>query len=605
MQRSTLVVDDDEARRRSLVHALSRRGLRYLDVADAFGAMAALGRADFGAVIATEGRRTLSLRGLCQLARRRHPDVVIFVIHREGSDAKAIPEILGTHVDILEPTLAAEGVAAAVENALSAPHATTGPFDHLPKTSEALAVFDEDPTVKTPIAPTNLAQQPTAKYPAPTPTPAVVTGSGTGATPASLEPDEPTERVERTLPNVNAAGAPAPITLPSSVSGPVPVQPPPMGPLLEGGLEGGSGPALLMGIFTQELTGRLLLQGGPAVGTLYFYRGEPVWADDPGGDAGLFRRLVQKGKLKPDTALEAVAEGQLLGALIQKGLLSAAQMHEFMRELVRDGVLNVATASVGSYRFDEDRNFLDVAPLLRVNPFGLVLESRRKVVSPAQLLAMSNEIEGKFVVPGPGLGASSDKLAPFVRGARLGHVIDGTKTVRQVLEYTSLDQFMGTLVMLSLQDTKLVSFADQPRASDAGGVTLNDSQLTAADPLEVTLVDAEIVPDGSTSEEESKAREEILGLYMRLKPLTVPRAVLGVGIDADATEIEAAFQARMKELDPTKIPEGSAQQLLSTRVEELRKKVMSAYQALKLQAVSSANTGVVDANAGKSKTNPF
>ena len=121
MQRSTLVVDDDEARRRSLVHALSRRGLRYLDVADAFGAMAALGRADFGAVIATEGRRTLSLRGLCQLARRRHPDVAIFVIHREGSDAKAIPEILGTHVDILAPTLAAEGVAAAVEAALVAP----------------------------------------------------------------------------------------------------------------------------------------------------------------------------------------------------------------------------------------------------------------------------------------------------------------------------------------------------------------------------------------------------------------------------------------------------------------------------------------------------
>src|SRR5688572_25600698 len=99
MQRSTLVVDDDEARRRALVHAFSRRGLRYLDVADAFGAMAALGRADFGAVVAAEGRRTLSLRGLCQLARRRHPDVAIFVLHREGSDPAQIPGILGTPVE--------------------------------------------------------------------------------------------------------------------------------------------------------------------------------------------------------------------------------------------------------------------------------------------------------------------------------------------------------------------------------------------------------------------------------------------------------------------------------------------------------------------------
>lgn len=582
MQRSTLVVDDDEARRRSLVHALSRRGLRYLDVADAFGAMAALGRADFGAVIATEGRRTLSLRGLCQLARRRHPDVAIFVIHREGSDAKAIPEILGTHVDILAPTLAAEGVAAAVEAALVAPQ-PTGPFEVLPKTTEAL--FDEDPTIKTPIAAANLQARDTAKYPALAITP-------------SLEPDEPTERVAR-------AAGPAPITLPSSLSGPVPVAPIDLAPpaaLLEGGFEGGSGPALLMGVFAQELTGRLVVKEGSAVGTLYFYRGEPVWADDPAGDAGLFRRLVQKGKLKPDTALDAVAEGQLLGSLIQNGLLSAAHMHEFMRELVRDGVMSVANAQSGGYRFEEDRNFLDVAPLLRVNPFGLVLESRRKSVSPAQLLAMSNDIEGKFVVPGPGLGASSDKLAPFVRGARLGHVIDGTKTVRQVLEYTSLDQFMGTLVMLSLQDTKLVSFADQPRASDVGGVTLNDSSLTDADPLEVTLVDAEIASEGQTSEEDTKAREEILGLYMRLKPLTVPRAVLGVGIDADADEIEAALEARMRELDVKKIPEGSAQQLLMTRIEELRKKVLNAHQALKLQA---ATVGTNVASPDKSKTNPF
>ena len=47
MHRSTLVVDDDDARRRQVVQALSIHGLRYLDVADAFGAMAALGRADF------------------------------------------------------------------------------------------------------------------------------------------------------------------------------------------------------------------------------------------------------------------------------------------------------------------------------------------------------------------------------------------------------------------------------------------------------------------------------------------------------------------------------------------------------------------------------
>src|SRR6185437_5137431 len=174
-------------RRRHLVHALSRRGLRYLDVADAFGAMAALGRADFGAVVATEGRRTLSLRGLCQLARRRHPDVVILVIHREGSDPAQIPQILGTKVDVISPRASADDVAAAIEAALLAPIAEdiSMEFSTVPNTGitektvpnavqpQQISV-DEDPTVKMPVAS------------APITTPQLP--------PDSLAPDEPTER---------------------------------------------------------------------------------------------------------------------------------------------------------------------------------------------------------------------------------------------------------------------------------------------------------------------------------------------------------------------------------------------------------------------------
>jgi hypothetical protein len=565
MQKSTLVVDEDEARRRELVSALSHHGLRYLDVADAFGAMAALGRADFGAVVAAEGRRTLSLRGLCQLARRRHPDVVIFIIHRPGSDPRTIPELLGTSVHVLSPATPEHEIAGLLENALLGPDEELAiDFVDVPRTLENGA--EEEPTVQNVAAPK--AQPPTIDL------------GFTADSPWPAEPEEPTER------------NPAPLA--STVS----TEP---APLLEGTFDGSAGPALLLGLFSQELTGRLVVKDGPAAGRLYFYRGEPVWADDPAGDAGLHRRLVQKAKLPPDARLEAVPQGQLLGSLVQKGVLSGQQMHEFMRELVRDVVLAVASASSGAYRFEEDRKFLDVAPLLRVNPFGLVLEARRKSLTPAQLVAMTAELSGKYVVAGPGLGSSSEKLAPFVRGARLNHVIDGTKTVRDVLEYANLDALMGTLVMLSLRDTKLVSFEDGPRQPQ-GGVTLRTTlpDLTV-DAVEVTLVDADTT-DAPSSEEEERAKEEIFGLYTRLKPLTVPRQVLGVGVDADAAEIDAAYEARMKELDPSRIPEGSARQLLIVRIEELRRKVLSAYQALKLQATS----GTTQVNfEGPPKTNPF
>ena len=70
---------------------------------------------------------------------------------------------------------------------------------------------------------------------------------------------------------------------------------------------------------------------------------------------------------------------------------------------------------------------------------------------------------------------------------------------------------------------------------------------------------------------------------MRLKPLSQPRQVLGVGVDADEAAVAAAYHHRLSELDPRRIPEGSAQHILAQRVEELRRKVTSAYQTLMLQ----------------------
>jgi hypothetical protein len=348
-------------------------------------------------------------------------------------------------------------------------------------------------------------------------------------------------------------------------------------------IDGGAGAALLMSLFAQELTGRLLVEAGEARGALYLHRGEPVWADDPDGDAGIYRKLVQKGVLRPDAAIEAVAEGALLGALLQTGLLDADRMHAFMREVVRDRVIAVATQVAGGYAFTEDRSFLDTAPLLKVNPFGLILDSRRRRLSPPALMALQGEIEGLYPIPGPGLGAASEKVAPFLRGARATDVIDGLRTVREVLDRVGLDPFMGTLVVVVLRDARLVAIEPHPR----------EIEVDLADALEVVGVDITVVEDtppaAPASAEEARAREDITALYMRLKPLTQPRQVLGVGIDASPDELDAAYSARMRELDPARIPEGSAQHLLAQRIEELRRKVESAWRTLKLQTSTTSS----------------
>jgi hypothetical protein len=53
---------------------------------------------------------------------------------------------------------------------------------------------------------------------------------------------------------------------------------------------------------------------------------------------------------------------------------------------------------------------------------------------------------------------------------------------------------------------------------------------------------------------------------------------------AGGDELKDALMRRLTELDPERVPPGSAHELLVSRVEELRAKVRRAYEALRLQA---------------------
>ena len=248
--------------------------------------------------------------------------------------------------------------------------------------------------------------------------------------------------------------------------------------------------------------------------------------------------------------------------------------------------------TTGTYRFSEDKAFLDTAPLLKVNPFGLIIDSRRRRLPPPALIALGAEIEKKFLVPLPALQSAVEKLRPFVRGATASEVIDGNGTVHDFLNKVGLDPFMGSLVVVVMRDARLVSLEEQGRRQ---GIALAEHAFTGELSQELTIVDSDQSSSAATTAEEAQAREDIYALYMRLKPLSQPRQVLGVGIDADEAAIDLAYQQRMKELEPQRIPEGSAQQVLGQRIDELRRKVTSAYQTLKMQmGPSSSSEG--DAN---------
>jgi hypothetical protein len=453
-----LVIDADDTRRRALVASLKGRGCPALDVADPFAGMAALGRADFHAVLAAGQVRVLSLRGLLHLARRRHPGIALVMVapHQNRSAIDQQVEL---------------------QAALDVPVTVLDQNDNWERlVTDFLSVLPTETLLDEPES--NPFAQP---------------GSDAFGVPVAEDPvegpnfGESERRIE-----------------------------------LHGALDddpAGAGSALLMGMFVQQLTGRLTitLQAGAEgddSGVLYIHRGEPVWTEPALGDAVLYRQLVRARVLAAEAPINSVAEGQLLQSLLSQELVSYSAVQEFMRERIRAMVISVAQAKTGTYHFIEDLMLLDSEPGQRINPFGLILESHKRSLGPSQIMATGMELERKYLVPGPGLGRADDRLQAFLNGRRASELVDGTQTVAAFTEQVGLDLFMGTLLVVTLQATRLISVEDQPRRQD---VDLS---------------------------EQAFADNEIGAVLVRVRHQQAPRGILGLAIDADADAIESARQRR-------------------------------------------------------------
>lgn len=616
MSQVVLIVEKNDRIRAAIRQQFLARNVPTYDVSDAFDAMSALGRAEFGAIVAAAGKRQLSLRGLCQLARRRHPSVHIFVIvtKQQAADVEKMEAAVGVQgLKMVPPETTTEQLADRVIDAMRTPFQpqmveTTSPRAEAPQrsTSARAAAPAPPPAWSTPSDEGAPVAPPAVDLPADE----QFFPAATSSAPAPLDlgplPDVPADeplsqpdgdpvRPPLGAPTMAPApGAQPPVSAHADVPAGVAIdledvddledfdveapalEPLSQGVVLEGSLEGKVGAALLMSLAAQQFTGSLAIDSGAALGQLFLYEGDPVWATHPDGDAHLFEQLVRKGHLPPDLELAPVPAGQLLGHLTQTGHLTGKKIYEFMLAFVRDRVMALIGQEDGAYRFEEDPSFLEVAPLLKVNPFGLVLDSKRRTMTPDRLLTISSEMEWKYLYALPQLAPAVDELKPFTRDLNVAELIKGGRTVRSFCQKTGLDDLMGTLVVLSMVDARLVTIEEEMRENTNVVLSESTNIRSTRHPSAEGSLDA-IGGDASAKE----AQDRLMQLYMQLKPLTHPSHVLGLDSqNVTPTEVQKAYQERMAALDPKLIPEGSAQAILQAQVGELRSKVEHAYQSL-------------------------
>lgn len=352
----------------------------------------------------------------------------------------------------------------------------------------------------------------------------------------------------------------------------------PKGPgTFEGVLGPGIGDTLLMKFFADGLSGRLFLDGRPGpVGVLFFVRGEPVHAEPAGGSAFLVESLRSRGVTTQLTAHKTVRAS--IASFARAGV-APVRLIELLRDTSREMVRALITTVGGAYRFKLEDPPDDI-PLVAVNPFGQLLDARRRRLRPDELLRMGEDTAAQVPYPRPGFASIARRIRPFTGGVDLSPLVDGTANAESVYGRIGLPPIIGGLILNTLAETGLLHWKTELASAP---VRENYTLGSSSGPLTVSedampLAELERLP---------RASHAVLSLYFELKPERDTKVLFGADAPENPAALDRGYEERLAQIDPRVIPSGTGRPYLLARAEELREKLERAYRQLAANRTSS------------------
>jgi len=214
---------------------------------------------------------------------------------------------------------------------------------------------------------------------------------------------------------------------------------------IKGSLKEASLPDVLQLLAMGQKTGCLSLTDRTNFGYIFFERGRITYASIVNRRDRLGDLLVKNGLLAPADlawAVEAQArqpERRLGELLVEKELITADQLQQYIRIQIEEAVYYLFTWSQGSFYFEADQRPDAGAMLVSINPENLLLEGARRIDE-------WSLIEKK--IPSLDLIFALDPANPPSGGVELGEeqrkilpLIDGRHSVQEIVEESGLVEF--------------------------------------------------------------------------------------------------------------------------------------------------------------------
>lgn len=353
-------------------------------------------------------------------------------------------------------------------------------------------------------------------------------------------------------------------------------------------------------------TGTLRLSREESERQIYFVSGSPVFATSNAPTETLGRHLLGMGWINTEQYQRGLEEHrkrrQRFGeTLVEMGVVPAEELYKAIRFHIREKILAAFGAGSGHYEFEHGDAFLESIDNLDYNPYDLFLTGVRRFYPPDLLarelsklynIPLSLSERGKKVAA-TGFALSAEETRVFSLFQE-GHSLSSILEERPDRAAVALPMLYIFLLLGVLEPKRVPKAAEQtPAPQDEWGIAQGSATGAGseADPaIEAgeQAIRRHLATGASrgVESENGDSRGPLLAHVLKVKDAHRRLAtadfyeLLGIRMNATDSEIAAACEERLMELEPPETTNGSIPESAREAAETLRARLAHARQTL-------------------------
>jgi hypothetical protein len=241
---------------------------------------------------------------------------------------------------------------------------------------------------------------------------------------------------------------------------------------LQGDFEGLFLTSILQLLCNEQKTGLLRVTSGPNESRVFFQDGTIVYASGSQKEVRLGYILRREGIISQeqlDKCLDIARENNLsLGRiLVEKGYVSLSTLEKYNTKQVEEILYNLLLWKQGRFEYRDVKLKLEGMIVTRLNPMKLILEASRRIDEMSVLEKVITSDTLVFAISGN--VRSKEEIKLNANEWRILSLIDGTRTIRQIVTSSGYDEFAVYKILFSLISYGVVEQKETVHLSDGAG----------------------------------------------------------------------------------------------------------------------------------------